>query len=344
MPLDRIIKVVVWDLDNTLWDGRLVETPDVKPRPGVLEVIRGLDERGVLHSVASRNDHGPAIDALHRLGLAKYFLYPQIGWGAKSASIREIAELLNLGVDSFAFVDDEPFERAEVAAAEPGVLCLDPDAGVDPKTWDSLVPRTPTRDARRRRALYLAEQDRKEAERRFDGPPEAFLASLEMTLTVGPATAEDLARAEELAARTNQLNTNPGAYREGEIGELLHSDRHRLLLARLQDRYGDYGTIASVLIEYGETVWTLKQLAVSCRAMGRGIEVVLVDCVRRLARTAGVGLCAEFRSNGRNDILRRVLLRCRFRPTAVNDETAPLQCLMSEAPAFPSHVRVSLAG
>lgn len=344
MRIDRTIKVVVWDLDNTVWEGTLVESPDVKLRPGVLDVIRSLDERGVLHSVASRNDHETAAETLHRLGVSEYFLYPQISWGAKSESIRRIAELLDLGVESFAFVDDQPFERDEVAVAEPGVLCLDADAGIDPRTWDGLVPQTPTAEARQRRGLYLAEQDRREAERRFDGPPETFLASLEMAMTVGPATAENVARAVELAARTNQLNTNPGVYREGEIEALLHSDRHGLLLARLEDRYGGYGTMALLLIEYGDGVWTLKQLAVSCRAMGRGIEIVLVDCVRRLARAAGVGLRAEFRSNGRNDVLRRVLFRCRFRPFAVNDGTEVLQCLLSEAPSFPSYVRVALAG
>lgn len=344
MQINRIVKVVVWDLDNTVWDGTLVDTPDLKLRPGVLDVIQHLDERGVLHSIASRNEHEPAIDTLRELGISDYFLYPQIGWGAKSASIRQIAELLNLGVDSIAFVDDQPFERDEVMTAEPEVLCLDADSVLDLSTWDGLVPQISTEEARQRRQLYLAAQDRMEAERRFEGPPDSFLASLNMVLTVGPVTAETIARAEELAARTNQLNTHPGAYCEGEIEAILHSDRHRLLLARLEDRFGSYGAMALLILECEAEVWTLKQLAVSCRAMGRGIEAVLVDCARKLARASGVALHAQFRSNGRNDVLRRVLVRCRFRPLAGGGETEVLHCLMSEAPAFPSYVRVELTG
>ncbi|MEK8173923.1 hypothetical protein NKH77_48320 [Streptomyces sp. M19] len=80
---------------------------------------------GILQSIASRNDHGAALAALERHGLADYFLYPQIHWNAKSASVRAIARALNLGLDTFAFVDDDPFERGEVAHDLPEVLCVD---------------------------------------------------------------------------------------------------------------------------------------------------------------------------------------------------------------------------
>src|SRR5579863_9689303 len=84
------IKCVVWDLDNTLWDGVLLEDEQVSLRPGVLEVIKTLDSRGILHSIASKNDRAAAMNKLAEFGLSEYFLYPQINWNSKAASVREI--------------------------------------------------------------------------------------------------------------------------------------------------------------------------------------------------------------------------------------------------------------
>src|SRR4030067_1595069 len=89
MPADiassgKTLKCVVWDLDNTLWDGVLLESDSVRLKPGIAEVIRILDERGILHSIASRSDPEAAANSLRRLGIAPYFLFPEIGWGGKS--------------------------------------------------------------------------------------------------------------------------------------------------------------------------------------------------------------------------------------------------------------------
>src|SRR5689334_8960196 len=108
------VKCLVWDLDHTVWEGILLEDPEVRLRPGVAEVLAELDGRGILHSIASRNDHDLAMAKLKELGLDEYFLYPKVNWGTKSESIAAIAKDLNLGVDAFAFIDDQPFEREEV--------------------------------------------------------------------------------------------------------------------------------------------------------------------------------------------------------------------------------------
>ena len=117
------VKCVVWDLDNTVWDGVLLEDREVRVRPAVLSLIETLDARGILHSVASRNDRELAIAQLDAFGLTDYFLYPQISWGSKSDAIAAIARDLNIGLDAIAFVDDQPFELEEVAFAHPPVLC-----------------------------------------------------------------------------------------------------------------------------------------------------------------------------------------------------------------------------
>jgi FkbH-like protein len=119
------IKCIVWDLDNTLWNGVLLEDGDVTVRPAVVERIHELDRKGVLHSIASKNDRDAAMEKLRALGLEEMFLHPQINWNPKSDSIRHLAKALNLGLDAFAFVDDQEFERAEVAHGVPEVTCVD---------------------------------------------------------------------------------------------------------------------------------------------------------------------------------------------------------------------------
>ncbi|MDQ1740745.1 MAG: hypothetical protein QOE53_2397, partial [Pseudonocardiales bacterium] len=124
-PVRGRIKCIVWDLDNTLWDGVLLEDEAVTMRPWVSQHIKRLDEMGILQSVASKNDRASAMAKLAELGLSDIFLYPQVNWNAKSSSIQLIAKALNLGLDAFAFVDDQEFERAEVAHELPAVTCVD---------------------------------------------------------------------------------------------------------------------------------------------------------------------------------------------------------------------------
>ena len=93
----KSIKCVVWDLDNTLWQGVLLEDESVTLTEGIREIIVELDKRGILQSVASKNEFNTAMKKLQQLGLDEYFLYPQISWNSKSSSIQAIAKALNIG-------------------------------------------------------------------------------------------------------------------------------------------------------------------------------------------------------------------------------------------------------
>src|SRR6476660_9275799 len=94
----RSIKVVVWDLDNTVWDGVLLEDESVALFPGIEALIKELDRRGILQSIASKNDHNTALAKLTELGIAEYFIYPQINWNAKSLAVGAIATDINVGI------------------------------------------------------------------------------------------------------------------------------------------------------------------------------------------------------------------------------------------------------
>ena len=307
----KSIKCVVWDLDNTVWDGILLEDPEVRLRPHVVEILKTLDERGILHSIASRNDHDTALAKLQELGIEEYFLYPQINWNSKAASIAQIASDINIGLDAIAFVDDQPFEREEVAFSHDKVLCIDSAELDDLLDRPELNPRFITEDSKQRRRMYMADIRRNREEEGFVGPKEEFLATLGMIFTIAPCREEDLKRAEELTVRTNQLNTTGYTYSYEELDELRRSPRHKLLVSALEDRHGTYGKIGLTLIEMdkAENTWNVKLLLMSCRVMSKGVGMIMIHHVLRMAREAGVRLRAEFVSNDRN---RQMLITYKF--------------------------------
>jgi len=338
----KTVKCVVWDLDNTVWDGILLEDGDVPLRPGIREVITELDRRGILQSVASRNDHEAASAALERHGLLDYFLYPQITWSAKSESVRAIAASLNLGLDAFAFVDDDPFERAEVAYAVPELVCVDAADAAALTDRPEFTPRFITDDSAKRRTMYRADQVRAEVEREYSGPTEDFLATLDMRFTIARATEEDLRRAAELTVRTNQLNTTGYTYSYEELDAFRTSPDHELLVARLVDRYGPYGTIGLVLIERGSGAWRIKLLLMSCRVMSRGVGGVLVTYLRERAKDAGVRLLSEFLPNGRNRMMFVTYKFSRFREVARDGELVTLEADLTDIPAYPDYMKITV--
>jgi FkbH-like protein len=299
----RMVKCLVWDLDNTLWQGILLENDDVVPRPEAVRAIRTLDERGILNSVASRNDPDLGLAKLRELGLAEYFLCPQFGWGAKSESISTIAKRLNLGVDSLAFIDDDPFELAEVVFSLPEVRCLEASVLHELTERPEFSPEFVTSDAASRRLMYLADQTRQAAEEADSGPKEEFLAGLGMRFTIREAGVDDLRRVEELTARTNQLNTTGRTYSYEELDAFRRSDRNLLLTTELEDQFGPYGTIGLALVEQESPVWTVRLLLMSCRVASRGVGSVLMSHLKRRAAAAGVRLHADFRPTDRNRMM-----------------------------------------
>src|SRR5262249_28089410 len=130
-----------------------------------------------------------------------------------------------------------------------------------------------------------------------------FLSTLELSLTIQPATIGDLDRSEELTQRTHQLNSTGKPYSRAELEGVLGSDRHVLLAARLEDRFGSYGQIGLVLLEVDPSNWTIKLLLTSCRVLSRGIGSLLLRYVAAEALKANVTLKAEFVPTERNRIM-----------------------------------------
>lgn len=297
------VKCLVWDLDNTLWQGTLLEDEKVVLSDAIRAVIVGLDTRGVLQSVSSRNDHDLAWAQLEALGVADYFVVPQISWGRKSDAVRRIAERLNFAPGTVAFIDDQPAERAEVAHHLPDVRCYPAADATTLLDRPEFSPTSVTVDARRRREMYQAGFRRTDEQTRFTGSDEDFLRSLDMVLRIGRATEDELSRVEELTLRTSQMNATGVHYPYEALRALLAHPGHEVLVTTLTDRFGSHGAVGVLLLEKHPGAWHLKLLATSCRVVPFGTGTMILNWLTDQAARAGVHLLADFRPTDRNRMM-----------------------------------------
>jgi FkbH-like protein len=298
-------KCLIWDLDNTLWDGVLLEG-SIRVREEAVTSITALDRRGILHSIASRGDEELAMTALREHRLDGFFLAPQVNWLPKSQSILAIAERLDIPLDALAFIDDDPFEREQITYMLPSVLVIASEEAAELPGRSEFSPIEITREAEHRRAFYQAEIQRDLARREFP-TREEFLLSCKMQLTIRPMDGEDIPRVLELMTRTHQLNTTGIICDRASLLDLFRRRQNGLAVtvAELRDRFGWYGIIAAAIVQATESSWRLKFLAVSCRVMGRGIERALFASLVHGALDHGHRRPeAEFRDTGKNKMMR----------------------------------------
>lgn len=267
----RKCKCVVWDLDNTLWSGVLIEDglPAIRLRDGVGEIILELDRRGILQSVASKNDADYALAALRHFGLEEYFLHPQIGWLPKSRGIASIAKALNIGLDTLVFVDDQEFERQEVATALPEVRVV--DASAVPSMLASRAFRVPiTEESRMRRQMYRQEERRGVLEASLEGDYIGFLKANQMQMRLSALSEANLGRVYELAQRTNQMNFSGNRYPLEELRRISADAGLETYVMRCSDRFGTYGIVGFAVVSRAEP--RLVDLMFSCRVQSKRVE------------------------------------------------------------------------
>lgn len=324
----RTVKCVVWDLDGTVWPGVALEAPGdglPEPFPAALAAMSTLESRGIVNSVASRTDPSLAGALAAHPSLAGRFVAPQLGWGDKSRAITAIADDLGIATEAMAFVDDSPFERAEVAAMLPGVLVRSPDELYAELDTPPFRPGVVTADAHQRVRRYRDEADRRRAERDFAGDRAAFLSSCDIRLTAGAAGPSDADRVAELAARTHRLNSTGDSWSADAVAALLTDESWFVAVARLSDRFGDHGLIGGALVHREPGAWRLRLLMVSCRVAGRDVPIALLRWLSGRAAADGASrLLVDVRPSRANLELRVLLRRAGFTADTTNPDTVTL--------------------
>lgn len=314
------VKCLVFDLDNTLWEGVLVDDGEagVRLRSEVRGLLEELDRRGILLSIASKNDADRAFPMLESLGLAEYFLYPQINWGPKSVSVRAIASALNIGVDSLAFIDDQPFERSEVTETV-GAIRVYAETELaellDRPEFDVPV----TAESTQRRKLYTVEAERKSLLDGTGGDYDTFLSSCNITLNVFVPAPDQVLRCNELIQRTNQLNLTTRRLTDAEFEAILADPTMVVLAMSATDRFGTYGLIGVAIFDVGSSDGpVLTDFVTSCRVAQKAIEAGFFEWVRTNVSPGKQWLRATFLPTERNGLLRGILTEVGFEddPTA----------------------------
>ncbi len=268
------VKCLAWDLDNTLWRGVFIEdgASNLVLRPEAVELIRRLDERGILQTIVSKNEFEPVWAVITQQGLEDYFLWPAINWGAKSTNLAQIAKQLNLGVDSFALIDDSPFERAEVEASLPMVRTYS-EKQIPELLKLAEFDVSVTEMSRMRRASYLTEMQRTQVQQSYPGNYKEFLRSCQMTLRVFvPRERSAAQRCHELVQRSNQLNLSSRRYSAEEFDALLATPGVLCLALHCADRFGDYGIVGFVTVDERCAEPCVTNFVLSCRVAQKQIE------------------------------------------------------------------------
>ncbi len=328
------VKCVAWDLDNTLWQGILAEaSPEsLAARPEMLAAIRQLDERGILQTVVSKNNYDDAWPVIQRLGLQDCFLYPAINWGPKSENLRQIAKRLNINIDTFALVDDSPFERAEVAAALPMVRTYtDQQAGQLCSLPEFDVPITDM--SRQRRRSYLVEMQRHHARESFQGDNLQFLRSCQMRMRVFvPRESAHIERCLEVIQRSNQLNLSSRRYTAGEFAKLLATAGMLCIAIECEDRFGRYGIVGFASVDERGADPLAIDFVISCRVAQKRVEHTFYQWLARRELARGQRrLLAELVRTSRNEALVRVFTQLPFRKLSADGAKELLELPLDQA-------------
>jgi FkbH-like protein len=324
-----LVKCVAWDIDNTLITGAFIESGDRQPPadPAMTAVLAELAARGIVAAIASRNPPTAAQYAGQVTGAT--FVAAECGWDRKSAAISRIAAGLGIGTDAVAFVDDDPYERAEVTFALPEVLTLSPEDMTDALGWPAFSPAVVTAEASRRSELYLDRRRRQQAGREFGGSREEFLRYCRTEITITGADAADADRLAELSVRTHQFNSAARGTTSAVLRSMIAApDTEALVLAvRLRDRFGDDGIVGGCVTEPGPGgTWTVRLLVMSCRAMGRGVIDALLAWLAAAAASAGAReLIIPAVLNDRNVPLRLALAAAGFRAGGATPQASPAE-------------------
>jgi FkbH-like protein len=334
-------KVLVLDLDNTLWGGIIGDDgidrirlgqgdPRGEAHQDLQRAALALKRRGILLAVSSKNDEALARQAIREhpemLLREEDFSAMQMNWSDKATNLEVLAERLSLGLDSFVFVDDNPVERAQVRSALPQVLVLELPS--DPSEYAAVLLASGAfesigfSDEDRQRSKHYAANARRDSLAAQSRDLAGFLESLQMRATFVAAGATGWSRFTQLINKSNQFNLTTKRYSEAQVANWVAAPDVLTLQVRLADQFGDNGLICSVIACPRDGAWVLDTWVLSCRVLGRRVEEAVLNEIVRRARAAGIGhLVGLYRATSRNGLVRDHYRKLGFRQEGHDGDT-----------------------
>lgn len=328
----KIKKCVILDLDNTLWGGVIGDDGMGDIEIGELgrghafqdfqRWLRQLKEYGIILAVCSKNNEGIAKEPFERheemiLRLSDISVFVA-NWNDKASNIMMIQEMLNIGMDSIVFLDDNPFERNLVRNLIPDIEV--PELPEDPALYLGYLQQCNyfdtvsfTGESADRTKQYQAEYERKQLQMAYASIDD-YLKKLEMIGEARPFEPERYARIAQLTQRSNQFNLRTIRYTEDEIERIANDDRYLALYYTLRDKFGDHGLVSVVIMEkLSDDEVFVDTWLMSCRVLKRGMEEFIVNGMVRAAREAGFKtIRAEYIPTSKNSMVKDIYKKMGF--------------------------------
>jgi len=322
--IGRSRRVLVLDLDNTMWGGVVGDdgieglvlgngSPLGEAHSALQRMALSLKERGVILCVSSKNDQAIALDAFRNhpeMTLREDDIVAfRVNWDDKAANIKAISDAIDLGLDCFVFLDDNPAERKRVRDALPSVAV--PELPEDPGDWLPVLQAAGyfeqagfSKEDRLRAGFYKANALRAAQMERI-GDHNDYLLSLGMTLSIAPFDSAGRKRISQLISKSNQFNLTTRRYSEAEIAALQSNADVFAIQARLEDIFGDNGMISAVICRQAGQAWEVDTWIMSCRVLGRRVEEALLQYLVQQARLRGISeIIGRYIPTARNGLVR----------------------------------------
>lgn len=287
-------KVLALDLDNTLWGGVIGddgienivlghETTQGQAYSNFQSYIKELTEIGVLLVINSKNEYDNAIAGLNHPSSILHkndFTAIKANWNNKDKNMLELAQELNLGLDSFIFLDDNPVEREIVKTQLPEVTV--PEI-INPEYYYRNIDRAGffetvniTSDDLNRNKMYKENIERNKLQHNYVNYDD-YLKSLDMTATIKKFEAVYIQRIAQLTNKTNQFNLTTKRFTEAEIREIANDEKYLKLYGKLEDKFGDNGVVSVIIGRQENIDLHLELWLMSCRVLKRGLEEAMLD-------------------------------------------------------------------
>lgn len=271
----KTIKLIIWDLDNTLWKGILTEgnITDIKTN---YDFVKKLTDVGIINSICSKNDLLPVEKELERIGLSEYFVFKSINWETKGYRVKKIIENMHLRPINVLFIDDDKRNLEEVKNKLPEINCILPDN--IPMLMKQLDCSFKTDNEHKRLNQYKI-LEKKFLDSKEYGKDTDFLKSCDIKIFIGRDCKQQFDRIYELMQRSNQLNYTKVRLSENEFKMLLSDDKLECAYISCKDKYGDYGIVGFYALDAKHN--SLIHFFFSCRTLGMGVENYVYNILKK---------------------------------------------------------------
>ena len=256
------IKLVIWDMDQTFWEGILSEE-SVRWVDRNINIVRELTDAGIMNSICSKNDEKEVLSELDKIGIRELFVFPSVNWESKGPRIQEMLSNMGLRAQNVLFIDDEALNREEVVFYNDGIVVSGPEVLASLAMYASDVQKRDTEHLRLKQYKILEE---KIEEKITSASNEEFLYNSNIRVEIGTDCSKNLERISELVLRTNQLNYTKVRSSKEELQELLNNPAYRCGYVSVRDKFGDYGIVGF----FAKKDMQLLHFLFSCRTIRNG--------------------------------------------------------------------------